>query len=144
MNIFKLRYGYDTIEEYVEAEYDKLFYIAMEDESVDMVLDSEFSFDIKHAIVSYKNPDNLPYGFFTVPDREKARIEEEIAAAIATLDKYAPELLDVDPFTDRKPYNPATQKQVEIAYRDKFINKLMNLGLPANKSKEIEKTLINL
>ncbi len=147
MNWMEVSAGHKTIEEYeefIEEQYDMLSDAESLLHDGTLILDPEYDIEIKHAIVAHLDPDNLPYDFCTIPDNRAALIEDKIAAAIAVLENYAPELLDMNPFTQRKPYNPLSKVQVEKKYRETFINKLMNLGLSQNLSRQIEKTLINL
>ncbi len=126
---------------HIENYYDELYNaIEASKEWNDAIpLDPNFPHQIKSVIVYYGHFDSLGDEFFTIPPAtiKKKDINKGIENAITYLQKYAPDLLDINPFIEREPYDPPTQYQVKSNYRRDYIRKLTTLGLTVKKSKEI-------
>ncbi len=154
----KIRYGFNTMEEYVDAEYNKLVDAESLSHDGTLIIDPEYGYEVRYAIVDYLDFDNIAddhmHARGAVLTKKMNRDAKYVEKRLALLMEIAAEFPDSwqgiainnahNPFVEPEDYKPATHTQVSITYRDKFINKLMNLGVSANLSKKIQKTLINL
>lgn len=141
---------YDDID--VELEYNELYTKAEElhgENPEPMVLEPDYSYEVKSMIIAYKQWWHIPEELRFVPDKDKDKsvIEDNIKKAIEVLEKYVPHYLNrdyVNPFVQRELYNATSESKVWKKYKEDFIRMLVHLGLSQRKSIKIEKFLREL
>lgn len=133
---------------YIEEEYGKMSEAEGETHDNTLILDPDFPYEIKKAIVYFGDPDSFGHEFFVAATKkENQAVERAVLNAIAILEKHSDAArhfgVEINPFIEYTPYETDNQRRVEADYNANFINKLQQNGLTQTKAKEIHNYLTN-